>query len=161
LCYSRFHLLINITEALRVCDVDRDTLGLAGWPFRVRRSRGKMYIRHARLSVCLSVCRCMPTQYRTDPDVTCGNGRGCPLIVHYWSDLQSVHGFRCYDNTAPNAKCQRVLVLASACTRSMPGSYCNRHLSCFYLLTYLLLTRVSHPGEFYTVSQKRPTFDLL
>jgi len=26
--------------------------------------------------------------------------------------LQSVHGFRCYDNTAPNAKCQRVLVLA-------------------------------------------------
>jgi len=28
------------------------------------------------------------------------------------SDLQSVHGFRCYDNTAPNAKCQRVLVLA-------------------------------------------------
>jgi len=23
-----------------------------------------------------------------------------------------VHGFRCYDNTAPNAKCQRVLVLA-------------------------------------------------
>jgi len=23
-----------------------------------------------------------------------------------------VHGFRCYDNIAPNAKCQRVLVLA-------------------------------------------------
>jgi len=32
--------------------------------------------------------------------------------VHYWADLQSVHGFRCYDNIAPNAKCQRVLVLA-------------------------------------------------
>ena len=29
-----------------------------------------------------------------------------------WADLQSVHGFRCYDNIAPNAKCQRVLVLA-------------------------------------------------
>ena len=32
------------------------------------------------------------------------------------ADLQSVHGFRCYDNlqmhVAPNAKCQRVLVLA-------------------------------------------------
>jgi len=35
-----------------------------------------------------------------------------PLVVHYWADLQSVHGFRCYDNIAPNAKCQRVLVLA-------------------------------------------------
>ena len=32
-----------------------------------------------------------------------------------------MHGFRCYDNIAPNAKCQRVL--ASACTRSMPGSF--------------------------------------
>jgi len=35
-----------------------------------------------------------------------------PLVVHYWADLQSVHGFRCYDNTAPNTKRQRVLVLA-------------------------------------------------
>jgi len=32
--------------------------------------------------------------------------------VQYWADLQSVHRFRCYDNTAPNAKFQRVLVLA-------------------------------------------------
>jgi len=32
--------------------------------------------------------------------------------VHYWADLQSVHGFRCYDNIAPNAKCQRLLVLS-------------------------------------------------
>ena len=36
----------------------------------------------------------------------------CPLVVHYWADLQSVHEFYCYDNIAPNAKCQRVLVLA-------------------------------------------------
>ena len=40
------------------------------------------------------------------------NGRVYPLVVHYWADLQSVHGFRCYDNIAPNAKCQRVPVLA-------------------------------------------------
>jgi len=32
--------------------------------------------------------------------------------VHYWADLESVHGFRCYDNKSPNVKCQRVLVLA-------------------------------------------------
>jgi len=40
------------------------------------------------------------------------DGMGCPLVVHYWADLQSVHGFRCYDNIAPNPKCERVLVLA-------------------------------------------------
>ena len=32
--------------------------------------------------------------------------------MHCWGDLQSLHGFRCYDNIAPNAKFQRVLVLA-------------------------------------------------
>jgi len=33
--------------------------------------------------------------------------------VLHWADLQSVHGFCCYDNIARiNAKCQRVLVLA-------------------------------------------------
>ena len=25
---------------------------------------------------------------------------GCPLVVHYWTDLQSMHRFRCYDNIA-------------------------------------------------------------
>jgi len=29
------------------------------------------------------------------------SGRGCPLVVHCWADLQSVHGFRCYDNIQP------------------------------------------------------------
>jgi len=35
-----------------------------------------------------------------------------PPLMHCWADLQSVHGFRCYDNIVPNAKCQRVLALA-------------------------------------------------
>jgi len=59
------------------------------------------------VSVCLSVCvsvyprphamaACL--HYCMDPDVT-WSGRGCPLVVHYWVDLQSVHGLRCYDNT--------------------------------------------------------------
>ena len=26
------------------------------------------------------------------------HGRGCPLVVHYWADLQSGHGLRCYGN---------------------------------------------------------------
>jgi len=44
------------------------------------------------LSVCLSVAIC--PHYCTDPEVTWGHGRGCPLVVHYWVDLQSVHGLR-------------------------------------------------------------------
>ena len=70
-----------------------------------------MYIGHGHLCVCLSVPRHFPTLLH-QPDVAWGNGRGCPLVVHYWADLQSVNGFRCCDNTAPNAKCQRVLALA-------------------------------------------------
>jgi len=70
------------------------------------------------LSVCLSARRRIPTLLH-GPGCNLGNGRGCPLAVHYWADLQSVHGFSCYDNIAPNAKCQRVLVLtlclASSC----------------------------------------------
>jgi len=65
-------------------------------------------------AVCLCVCLFLAAfpHYCTDPDVTWGNGTGCLLVVHYWVDLQSVHGFRCCDNIAANAKCQRVLVLA-------------------------------------------------
>jgi len=49
------------------------------------------------VSVCLSAATC--SHYCTDPDVTWGSGRGCPLVVHYSADLQSVHGLRCYGNT--------------------------------------------------------------
>jgi len=65
---------------------------------------------HGRLRVCLRVCLSLAAflHYCTDPDVTWRNGRGCPIVVQYWADLQSAHGCRCYDN----AKCQRLLVLA-------------------------------------------------
>jgi len=52
--------------------------------------------------VCVSVClsAAVRPHYCTDLDVTWGHGRGCPLVVHYWADLQSVHGLRCYGNNA-------------------------------------------------------------
>ena len=56
-----------------------------------------MYCGHARLRVCLSEAACL--HYCTDPDVTWRSGRGCPVVVHYWADLQSLHGLRCYGNT--------------------------------------------------------------
>jgi len=54
----------------------------------------------------------------------------CPLVVHYWADLQLVHGFRCYDNThicklialyTANAYSTKHEMSASACTHSMAG----------------------------------------
>ena len=56
--------------------------------------------------VCVSVCVCVfvclsaavRPHYCTDPDVTWGRGTGCLLVVHYWADLQSGHGLRCYGN---------------------------------------------------------------
>ena len=62
-----------------------------------------MYIGHGRLCVCLSLSA-FP-HYCTDPDVSWGNA----LLGGF---LQSVHGLHCCDSIAPNAKCQRVLVLA-------------------------------------------------
>jgi len=73
-----------------------------------------MYICDTRLCVCLSLTA-FP-HYCTDLDISWGNGRGFPLVVQYWVDLQSVHGFHCHDNIALNEKCQQVL-----CTRSVPG----------------------------------------
>jgi len=62
----------------------------------VSRRRRKMYCIHARLCVCLSAA--VHPHYCTGPAVTWGRGRGCPLVVHYWADLQSGHGLRCYGN---------------------------------------------------------------
>jgi len=66
-----------------------------------------MYCGHARLCVCVCVClsAAIRRHYCTDPDVTWGHGRGCPLFVHCWADLQSGHGLRCYGNNAnPSSK---------------------------------------------------------
>ena len=76
--------------------------------FRVSRRRCEMYFGHARLcvcvSVCLSVCGRMPTLLH-GPGCNLGSGRGCPLVVHYWADLQAVHGLRCYGNTRNAWQC--------------------------------------------------------
>jgi len=73
--------------------------------FRVSRRPREMYCGHAHLCVCVSLCLsvCLSAaacpHYCTDPDVTWESGRGCPLVVHYWADLKSVQGLRCYGNT--------------------------------------------------------------
>jgi len=90
-----------------------------------------MYIGHGHLSVCLSFAA-FP-HYCTDLDVTWANGRGCPVVVHYWVDLQLVHGFRCYDNIhvcklialyTAHAYSGEFEMSANDCTHCMPGVYC-------------------------------------
>jgi len=82
--------------------------------FCVSRRRRKMYCGHARLCVCLSVClsfRGLTPILLHGPGCNLGRRWGCPLVVHYWADLQSVHGLRCYGNitwTLVYAGCARV-----------------------------------------------------
>jgi len=73
-------------------------------------SRCDIYLGDCRLCVSLSLTA-FP-HYCTDQDLSWGNCRRCPVVVHCWARLQSLRGFRCYVNIAPNAKCQRVLVIA-------------------------------------------------
>jgi len=93
-----------------------------------------MYNSHASVCVCLCVRLCLSVaacpHYCTDPDATWENGRGCPLAVQYSADLQSVHGFRCYDNIqvcrlialyAANAYSAEREMSPSACTRTTAG----------------------------------------
>jgi len=56
-----------------------------------------LYLAAVCLSVCLSIPRHIPTLLH-GPDVTWENGRGCPLVVYCWADLQLVHEFCCYNN---------------------------------------------------------------
>ena len=48
------------------------------------------------------------------PGCKLGEWYGVPSSCAFIGDLQSVHGFRCYDNSAERE------MSASACTRSMP-----------------------------------------
>ena len=87
------------------------------------------------MCVCLSVPRRIPTLLH-GPGCNLKEWWGCPLVVHYWAYLHLVHRLRCCDNDniAPNAKCQRVLVLALClvvvvtarcfCCVRMQGNFC-------------------------------------
>jgi len=89
----------------------------------------EMCIGHSRLCVCLSLPRCIPTLLH-GPRCNLGNGRGRPLVMHFWADVQSVHGCRCYDNIhvcmlmalyMANAYSAEREMSASACTCPMAG----------------------------------------
>jgi len=88
--------------------------------FRVSRRRCEMYCDHARLSLslCLSVCLSvrgrMPTLLH-GPGCNLGSGRGCPLVVHCWADLQSVNGLRCYGNITRTRNVSEYMLVLALC----------------------------------------------
>ena len=107
------HLVVGVSHTLRrwaegATYIRQGDHHVGHWPtflvyeltfitFRVTCRRREMYIGHARLQcVYVRLCVCLSLdafpRYCTDPDVR--------SVVHYWADLQSVHGFRCYDNIA-------------------------------------------------------------
>jgi len=65
------------------------------------------------VSVCLSAAAC--PHYCTDPDVTWGSGRGCPLVVHDLADFQSVHGLRCYGNITRTRNVSEYMLVLAVC----------------------------------------------
>jgi len=84
--------------------------------------------------MCIGLCVCLfvPRRIRTllhGPGCNFRGMVGVPPVVHYLADLQSLHGFRCYDNIAPNAKCQRVLVLALCLVQLGVGRICIATIS--------------------------------
>jgi len=71
--------------------------------------------------VCVCVCVCVSLaaaacpHYCTDPDITSWSGRECPLVVHYWADLQSVHGLRCYGNITRTRNVSEYMLVLALC----------------------------------------------
>jgi len=70
--------------------------------------------------------------------------------MYYWADLQSVHGFRYYDNIAPNAKFQRVLVL----TQCLVMNVTHRHHSIFAALTTSVACVIEKPNGSFNIRVK-------
>jgi len=106
------------------------------------------------VSACLPVCLSLTAfpRYCTDPDVTWGSVRGCRLVVQYWAYLQSVHEFRCYDNIAPNAKCQRVLVVVLCLVTTVS---CSKNLSVWHHFRDITTLRTWLP-----VTLRSPSFSI-
>jgi len=82
--------------------------------FHMRRSRGEMYSGHGHLCVGLCVCGSPHSTLLHRPGCDLGEWWGCPLVEHYLAYLQSVHGFRCYDNIAQMRNVRECLYLLCA-----------------------------------------------
>jgi len=98
-----------------------------------------MFCGHARLCVrvCVSVRGRMPTLLHK-PGCNLGEWWGFPLVVHYWADLQSVYGLRCYGNIARTQNVSEYMfVLALCLIVDLLGTSC----SCRFVAQHLDMSR--------------------
>jgi len=70
--------------------------------------------------------------------VILGNGMGCPLVVHYWEDSQSVHGLRCYGNITRNISEYYMLVLALCLVMVALRNRADHYIFILFLLSSFL-----------------------
>ena len=63
----------------------------------------------------MSVCPGRIPTLLHGPGGNLGSGRGCPLVVHYWADLQSVHGLRCYGNITRTRNVSEYMLVLALC----------------------------------------------
>ena len=71
---------------------------------------------------------------------------GCPLVVQYWADLQSVHGLRCHGNVTRTRNVSEYtlvlalcLVMVALCNRADHYIFILFLSSFFFLLSFFFL----------------------
>ena len=68
------------------------------------------------VSDCVSVCpRPHAPTLLHGPGCNLGEWYGMPLVVHYWPDLQSVHGLRCYGNITRTRTISEYMLVFALC----------------------------------------------
>jgi len=96
---ARKQQAINITGTAWPCDrCNKICSSRIGWDLRPSAYPSVTQSVDIDGALYVSVHGRMPTLLH-GPVCKLGSGRGCPLVVHYWADLQSVHGLRGYGNT--------------------------------------------------------------
>ena len=91
-----------------------------------RESQTTRNVLWSRASVCVSVSAAACPHYCMDPYVTWGSGRGCPLVVHYWADLQSVHGLRCCGNIMRTRTVSEYMLALALCLVYICGAILSK-----------------------------------
>jgi len=104
------------------------------------------------LSVCLSAAACL--HYYTDPNVTWRSDSGCPLVVHYFADLQSVHGLRRYGNITRTRNVSKYMLVLALCLVfyyrtqcTALGSVLATSVTSFLILVFVCHSNISGTAE--------------
>ena len=113
--------------------------------FRLRRSRGEMYIGQARLCICLCVCpRRIPTLLH-GPGCNLGNGRSSPRCALLGGFAIGAHVSLLWQHGAERK------MSVSACTRCMPGLvYWQVYWSTYRALDLVLVWSVYPDNNLWT-----------